>query len=131
VSARMIGSSMTSLGSEPTELAPLPRAFFTGLVALLDTLAPPLLDRAMTKASPRADGVEVVLAHASEIAFSVWVQAERATITVGCAALHEESGDAAHALAVVAQLLCGARLVPGYDGSVLRPDFGARASAEA
>ena len=85
----------------------------------------------MTKASPRDDGIEIVLAHASDIAFSVWVQAEREQITVGCAALHEQLGDPAQALAVVAQLLCGARLVKGYDGSVLRPDFGARASADA
>jgi len=85
----------------------------------------------MTKASPREDGIEVVLAHATEIAFSIWVQAERDAITVGCAALHEELADPATALATVAQLLCGARLVKGYDGAVLRPDFGARASADA
>lgn len=127
----MLGRSMSLLGPEPAEFAPLPRAFFAGLVALLDTLAPPLLDRAMTKASPREDGIEVVLAHASEIAFSVWAQAERTRITVGCAALHEQLHDPATALALVAQLLCGGRLVRGYDGSVLRPDFGARASAEA
>jgi len=80
----------------------------------------------MTKASPRADGIEVVLAHASEIAYSVWAQAGRDAIVVGCAAMHEQRPDAAEALAIVAQLLCGEREVPGYDGSVLRPDFGAR-----
>jgi hypothetical protein len=116
---------MSSLGADPARLAPLPRAFFAGLLALLDALAPPLLDAAMTKASPRDDGVEVVLAHATEIAFSVWVQAERETIVVGCATLHDERADAAQALALVAQLLCGEREVRGYDGAVLRPDFGA------
>jgi hypothetical protein len=127
----MIGSSMSLLGPGPANFAPLPRAFFTGLVALLDALAPPLLDAGMTKASPREDGIEVVLAHASEIAFSVWAQAQRDVIVVGCAAMHEERPDAASALALVAQLLCGEREVPGYDGSVLRPDFGARPSAAA
>jgi hypothetical protein len=127
----MIGSSMSSLGPERAELAPLPRAFFTGLVTLLDALAPPLLDQAMTKASPREDGVEVVLAHATDLAFSVSVLAQRDAIVVGCAAFSEELADPAAALATVAQLLCGARLVTGYDGSVLRPDFGARASTSA
>jgi len=122
---------MSPLGAEPAELAPLPRAFLRGLAALLDVLAPPLLDAEMTKASPRDDGVEVVLAHATEIAFSIWAQAERSSILVGCAALHEETADAATALALVAQLLCGAREVKGYDGSALRPDFGARPSAAA
>jgi hypothetical protein len=117
---------MTLLGPEHANFAPLPRAFFAGLVALLEALRPPLLDTCMTKASPRDDGIEVVLAHATEIASSVWVQAERDTILVGCAALHEERDDAAEALALVAQLLAGVREVPGYDGSVLRPDFGAR-----
>jgi hypothetical protein len=120
---------MRPLDAGPASLAPLPRAFFAGLLALLDALAPPLLDGEMSKASPRDDGVEVVLAHASEIAFSVWVQAERETILVGCSATHEERADAAEALAVVAQLLCGEREVAGYDGSVLRPDFGARPPA--
>jgi hypothetical protein len=117
---------MSLLGPEPANFAPLPRAFFTGLVALLDALAPPLLDAGMTKASPREDGIEVVLAHATEIAYSVWVQAERDAILVGCAAMHEQRADATEALALVAQLLSGEREVPGYDGSVLRPDFGAR-----
>jgi hypothetical protein len=124
----MIGSSMSLLGPEQAQFAPLPRAFFTGLVALLDALAPPLLDHTMTKASPREDGIEVVLAHATEIAFSVSVLAARDAIAVGCAAFSEELTDPAAALATVAQLLCGARLVKGYDGSVLRPDFGARAA---
>jgi hypothetical protein len=117
---------MSPLGADPAKLAPLPRAFFAGLLALLDALAPPLLDAEMTKASPREDGVEVVLAHATEIAFSVWVQAGRASILVGCAAMHEERADAAEALAIVAQLLCGEREVTGYDGALLRPDFGSR-----
>jgi hypothetical protein len=120
---------MSFLAPEPAKFAPLPRAFFGGLVALLDALAPPLLDRGMTKAGARDDGIEVVLAHASEIAYSVWVQAERDGILVGCAAMHEERADAAEALAIVAQLLCGERDVPGYGGSVLRPDFGARTPA--
>jgi hypothetical protein len=131
VSATMIGRSMTLLGPAPENLAPLPHAFFSGLVALLDALAPPLLDAGMTKATARDDGIEVVLAHASEIAFSVWAQARRDTILVGCAAMHEERAEAGAALALVAALLCGERAVPGYDGSVLRPDFGARRSASA
>jgi hypothetical protein len=126
VSATMIGRSMSLLGPEPARFAPLPRAFFRALVALLDALAPPQLDAAMTKASPRDDGIEVVLAHASVIAYSVWVQAERDAIHVGCAALHETRADATEALALVAQLLCGEREVRGYDGASLRPDFGAR-----
>jgi hypothetical protein len=122
----MIGSSMSLLGPEPARFAPLPRAFFGALVALLDALAPPLLDRAMTKASPREDGIEVVLAHARVIAYSVWIQAQRDAIVVGCAALHETRTDATEALALVAQLLCGEREVRGYDGAPLLPDFGAR-----
>jgi hypothetical protein len=120
---------MAALDLDTSRLAPLPRAFCNGLLALLDALAPPLLDAGMTKATPREDGAEVVLAHAREIAFSAWVQAEREVIVVGCAALHEEHGDAAEALALVAQLLCGERTVRGYDGAVLRPDFGARPAA--
>jgi hypothetical protein len=126
VSATMIGRSMPLLGPEPAKFAPLPQAFFRALVALLDALAPPLLDATMTKASPREDGIEVVLAHASVIAYSIWIQAQRDAIVVGCAAMHEERTDAAQALALVAQLLCGERAVRGYDGSTLRPDFGAR-----
>jgi hypothetical protein len=114
------------LGPAPSQLAPLPRAFYAGLMALLDALAPPLLDAGMTKATPREDGVEVVLAHGREVAFSVWAQASRSSIVVGCAALREERADAAQALALVAQLLCGEREVRGYDGASLRPDFGAR-----
>ena len=114
---------MTPLGAEPAGLAPLPRDFLRGLVALLDELAPPLLDDAMTKATPRDDGVEVVLAHATVIAFSVWAQAAREAIVVGCAALHTEHATAPAALAVVAQLLRGERAVPGYDGATLRPSF--------
>jgi hypothetical protein len=125
----MIGSSMSLLGPAPANFAPLPRAFFTALVALLDALAPPLLDAGMTKATPRGDGVEVVLAHATEIASTIWIQAERDAILVGCAALHEQRADAAQALAVVAELLCGEREVRGYDGAGLRPDFGARKAA--
>ena len=117
---------MSLLGDEPPKLAPLPREFFAGLSALLAALAPPLLDAPMTKATPRDDGVEVVLAHATEIAWSVWAQASAGSILVGCAALHEECADARAALALVAALLCGQREVPGYDGSRLRPDFGAR-----
>jgi hypothetical protein len=122
---------MPALDLDTSRLAPLPRAFFAGLLGLLDTLAPPLLDAEMTKASPRDDGVEVVLAHATEIAFSVWVQAESETILVGCAAMHEQRGDAAEMLAIVAQLLCGERDVSGYDGSLLRPDFGGRPTTAA
>jgi hypothetical protein len=117
---------MSVLGDTPPQLAPLPREFFAGLSALLDALAPPLLDRAMTKASVRDDGVEVVLAHAREIAFSVWAQAAAHGVIVGCAALHEECDGAPAALAAIAQLLCGERDVSGYDGARLRPDFGAR-----
>jgi hypothetical protein len=117
---------MPLLGPEPAKFAPLPQAFFRALVAMLDVLEPPWLDRGMTKASPREDGIEVVLAHASVIAYSVWIQAQRDAIVVGCAALHEERADATEALAIVAQLLCGERDVKGYDGSTLRPDFGAR-----
>jgi hypothetical protein len=126
VSARMIGRSMSVLGDAPPRLAPLPRDFFAGLSALLDVLAPPLLDHGMTKATPREDGVEVVLAHATEIASSIWAQASADGVLVGCAALHEECPDAPAALVTVAALLCGERDVPGYDGSLRRPDFGAR-----
>jgi hypothetical protein len=122
----MIGRSMSLLGPAPENLAPLPRAFFAGLDDLLTALDPPLLDRAMTKATARDDGVEVVLAHASEIAWSVWAQAAATEVVVGCAALHAEHHDAAGALETVARLLCGEREVRGYDGRVLRPDFGAR-----
>jgi hypothetical protein len=108
---------------DPSRLAPLPAAFLADLVALLDALAPPLLDAGMTKATPRDDGVEVVLAHATTIAFSTWAQAARDGIVVGCAALHEETDDPAVAVAIVAQLLRGERAVPGYDGSTLRPSF--------
>jgi hypothetical protein len=118
-----------SLGPAPSQLAPLPRAVHAGLAALLDALAPPLLDAGMTKATARDDGFEVVLAHGREVAFSVWAQAGRSSIVVGCAALHEERADAAEALLVVAQLLCGEREVRGYDGAPLRPDFGARPAA--
>jgi hypothetical protein len=93
---------------------------------LLDALAPPRLDGEMTKATVRDDGVEVVLAHADEIAFSVWAQAAADGIVVGCAALHQECDGAPEALAAIARLLCGERQVPGYDGARLRPDFGAR-----
>jgi hypothetical protein len=117
---------MSLLGDPPPELAPLPHDFFAGLSALLEVLAPPLLDAEMTKATPREDGIEVVLAHATEIAWSVWAQASADTILVGCSALHEEYADAPAALALVAALLCGQRDVPGYDGARLRPDFGAR-----
>jgi hypothetical protein len=123
----MIGSSMSLLGEQPPNLAPLPRDFFVGLVALLDVLAPPLLDAEMTKATPRDDGVEIVLAHATEIAFSVWAQADAETILVGCGALHEEftgADGAGAAIALVRALLCGRQTVPGYDGAALRPDFG-------
>jgi hypothetical protein len=114
---------MGSLDLDTSRLAPLPAAFLAQLRALLDALAPPLLDAAMTNATPREDGVEVVLAHASEIAFSTWAQAARDGIVVGCAAMHEETTDAAVAVALVAQLLRGEREVRGYDGAVLRPSF--------
>ena len=117
---------MSLLGDAPPKLAPLPRDFFDGLTALLDVLAPPLVDAEMTKATPREDGVEVVIAHAAEIACSLWMQAAADGILVGCAALHEECAQAPQALRLVAALLCGERDVPGYDGSRLRPDFGAR-----
>jgi hypothetical protein len=116
---------MCLLGDAPPKLAPLPREFFAGLSALLATLCPPLLDAHMTKAAPSDDGVEVVLAHATEIAFSVWAQAAPDSIVVGCAALQAEHDDAEDALALVAELLCGERDVPGYDGARLRPSFGA------
>jgi hypothetical protein len=121
-----MGGSMSLLGPEPPELAPLPRNFFRAVSALLEVLDPPLLDREMTKASVRGDGVEVVLAHAEVIAYSVWVQAEKDTILVGCSAMHEERAEATEALALVAALLCGERDVAGYDGGTLRPDFGVR-----
>jgi hypothetical protein len=118
---------MSLLGDPTPGLAPLPRAFLGALVALLDELAPPLLDGPMTKASVRGDGVEVILAHATEVAFSVWAQVGAETILVGCAALHEEfagADGAGAAIALVRALLTGTRTVPGYDGAALRPDFG-------
>jgi hypothetical protein len=117
---------MSLLGPAPPELAPLPRAFFAGLDALLEQLDPPLLDRAMTKASAREDGVEVVLAHVREIAFSLWAQASAGEVVVGCATLQAGHHDAAGALRTVEGLLCGEREVRGYDGATLRPDFGCR-----
>jgi hypothetical protein len=114
---------MGSLDVDTSRLAPLPAAFLAQLRALLDALAPPLLDAAMTKATPRDDGVEIVVAHATEIAFSLWAQAARDTIVVGCAALHEETTDPTAAVALVSQLLRGERTVPSYDGAVLRPSF--------
>lgn len=114
---------MPSLNVDPGRLAPLPAAFLADLIALLGALAPPRLDAAMTKATPRDDGVEVVLAHATEIAFSTWAQAARDSIVVGCAAMHEETDDPAVAVAIVAQLLRGEREVRGYDGATLRPSF--------
>lgn len=114
---------MASLDVDPRRLAPLPAAFLADLRALLDALAPPLLDDAMTRATPRDDGVEVVLAHATTIAFSTWAQAARETIVVGCAAMHEETADPAVAIAIVSQLLRGEREVRGYDGAPLRPLF--------
>ena len=120
---------MPPLHVDTSRLAPLPAAFLADLDALLAALAPPLLDDAMTKATPRDDGVEVVLAHATEIAFSAWVQAARDGIVVGCAAMHEETGDPAVAIAIVAQLLRGERAVPGYDGATLRPSFMGNAQA--
>ena len=124
----MIGSSMSLLGPQPENLAPLPGAFFAGLDDLLTALDPPLLDRSMTRATPRDDGVEVVLAHSTEIAFSVWAQAAAGEILVGCSALHAEHHDAAGALETIGRLLCGERQVRGYDGATLVPDFGARRS---
>jgi hypothetical protein len=117
---------MSLLGPEPGNLAPLPRAFFAALDALLTALDPPLLERSMTKASRRDDGVEIVLAHSTEIAFSVWAQAAADAVVVGCSALHAEHRDAAGAVETVARLLCGERDVRGYDGTRLTPDFGAR-----
>lgn len=114
---------MGPLDVDTSRLAPLPRAFLADLRALLDALAPPLLDAGMTKATLRDDGVEVVLAHATEIAYSTWVQASREAIVVGCAAMHEETDDPAVAVAIVSQLLRGERAVRGYDGSTLRPSF--------
>jgi hypothetical protein len=121
----MVGS-MSLLGPEPEELAPLPQDFFRAVRALLEVLAPPLVDREMTRASARGDGVEVVIAHADVIAYSVWIQAEKDTILVGCSAMHEERRTASEALAIVAALLCGEREVASYDGRSLRPDFGVR-----
>jgi hypothetical protein len=117
---------MSLLGPEPGNLAPLPRAFFAALDALLTALDPPLLECSMTKASRRDDGVEIVLAHSTEIAFSVWAQAAADAVVVGCSALHAEHSDAAGAVETVARLLCGERDVRGYDGTRLTPDFGAR-----
>jgi hypothetical protein len=121
----MVGS-MSLLGPEPEKLAPLPRDLFRAVSALLEVLKPPLVDPEMTKASRRDDGVEVVIAHAEVIAYSVWIQAEKDTILVGCSAMHEERAEASEALAIVAALLCGEREVAGYDGRPLRPDFGVR-----
>jgi hypothetical protein len=115
-----------ALNVDTSRLAPLPGRLHLRLTALLDALAPPLIDAEMTKATARDDGVEIVLAHATTIPFTIWIQAERDTILVGCSALHEETSDPAAALATVAQLLCGLRDVPNYDGTTLRPDFGAR-----
>jgi hypothetical protein len=115
---------MPPLDVDTSRLAPLPLEFLEGLVALLDALAPRLLDETMTKASVRDDGVEVVLAHASVIAFSVWAQASREAVVVGCSALQSEFEDAEAALGLVEALLRGEREVRGYDGAVLRPDFG-------
>ena len=117
---------MSLLGPEPEKLAPLPRELFRAVSALLEVLAPPLVDLEMTKASRREDGVEVVIAHADVIAYSIWAQAEKDTILVGCSAMHEERASATEALALVAALLCGEREVAAYDGSSLRPDFGVR-----
>jgi hypothetical protein len=114
---------MGSLDVDTSRLAPLPAAFLAQLRALLDALAPPLLDAAMTKATVRDDGVEVVLAHATRIEYSLWAQAERDTIVIGCAAMHERTPGAAAAVAIVAQLLRGERPVRGYDGATLRPSF--------
>lgn len=94
-----------------------------GLVSLLDELRPAGLDAGMTKATRRDDGVEVVLAHAREIAWSVWAQASRDGVVVGCGALHSEHHGAAGALAVVRALLRGEREVAAYDGTRMRPDF--------
>jgi hypothetical protein len=114
---------MGPLDLDTSRLAPLPAAFLADLGALLADLRPPLLDDGMTKATPRDDGVEVILAHATEIAFSAWAQAARDGIVVGCAAMHEETDDPAVAIAIVAQLLRGEREVRGYDGATLRPSF--------
>jgi hypothetical protein len=122
----MIGSSMSLLGPPPAQLAPLPRALHAALDDLLSALRPPLVDRPMTRATARDDGIEVVIAHATVIAFAVWVQASSEAIVVGCGALHAEHHDAAGAVQTVAQLLCAEREVPGYDGAPLRPDFGCR-----
>jgi hypothetical protein len=116
---------MSLVGPDEAKLAPLPRAVLTALSERLTTLAPPLLDGSMTKATRRDDGVELVLAHARDPSCSVWVQAARDGVVVGCAALHAEFGDAAGAVEAVTRLLCGEREVRGYDGRVLRPDFGA------
>jgi hypothetical protein len=114
---------MPSLALDTSRLAPLPLEFFTGLVALLDAVAPPLLDEAMTRASLRDDGVEVVLAHTTTIPFSIWAQASRSEIVIGCSAMHAECPDAAAALRMVDELLHGRREVRGYDGAALRPTF--------
>ena len=113
-----------SLDVDTSRLAPLPAASSPALRALLAALAPPLLDAGMTKATPRDDGVEVVLAHATEIAFSAWAQAARDAIVVGCAALHEDDDRRGRWRSRSSpQLLRGERAVPGYDGAVLRPSF--------
>lgn len=116
---------MSLLGAQPPDLAPLPRDFLRGLDALLEELRPSLLDAAMTKASVREDGVEVVLAHATVIAYSVWAQAARDGIIVGCSATETEHARADDALEAIGALLRGEREVRGYDGATLRPDFGA------
>ncbi|HEU4975831.1 MAG TPA: hypothetical protein VFT50_12125 [Baekduia sp.] len=115
--------SMLDLGADTAGLAPLPRAFLAGLGALLDELRPARLDAGITKATRRDDGVEVVLAHAHEPAWSIWAQAARDGVLVGCGALHAEHTRAGDALALVADLLGGRREVPGYAGARLRPDF--------
>jgi hypothetical protein len=106
-------------------LSPLPAEFFAALTALLDALRPPLLDPEMTKASLRDDGVEVVLAHARDVRFSVWAQAFTDAVTVGCGAL-EQSHDPPGAVALIGALLCGEHEIAGYDGARFTPDFGAR-----
>jgi hypothetical protein len=114
---------MPRLTVDTSRLAPLPRDFLSRLDALLDELRPALLDAAMTKASAREDGVEVVLAHATVIAYSVWAQAARDVIVVGCSATQTEHASAGEALEAVGALLRGEREVRGYDGVVLRPRF--------
>jgi gluconate kinase len=114
---------MSVLGLDESGLSPLAREVLHGVRTLLDDVAPPALDLGMTKATRRDDGVEIVLAHARETAWSVWVQASRDLVVVGCAALHEEHREAVRALASVAALLHAEREVAGYDGARVRPDF--------